>query len=255
MLKYISVRNRLNQLSHILFLILFILSFYCFPGCSLLAGESVNQKNYKKIITKDIQDSKIVILYFYSDKVSESLKSVQPLRSLVNKHKDKVTFYQIEADKNRRTTEIYSVQYVPTVFILRPEEGIVRSFEIDVDLNLIEKIIEKKERSLRGAEIIAHGIAAGKPSLLFFMADWCFYCQKMRPAIEKFKADFGDKVNVHTINIDYEIVSEEYLVFGVPDVVILDSLGLIIDRYGFPAGYDTFLKTFRTLGVELKKDG
>lgn len=235
-------------------IILIVLSLFL-PSCSLVAGESLNQNNYQKVVANDLSSGKIVILYFHSPSIKDSLDALQPLKTLTKKYPDETALYQIEADKNPRLIGFYGVQYLPTVFVLRPKEGIVRSFEVDVDTDIVEKLIAKKERTIPGTEQIAAGIAAGKPSLLFFMADWCFYCQKLLPGIRRFKSDFGEKVNVHSINVDYEIIPGEYLVSGVPEIVILDSHGLIVDRYGFPSGYETYLKSFRKLGLDMKKEG
>lgn len=76
---------------------------------------------------------------------------------------------------------------------------------------------------LRGME---RGGAPAKPKILEFYASWCEPCKQLKPIIEKAKADYADKVEFVSYNIDdpkAEKVVEDYEVSPIPTLIFLDS--------------------------------
>lgn len=51
-----------------------------------------------------------------------------------------------------------------------------------------------------GATVQFPELLAGKPTVMVFWATWCNYCKAFMPRLESIKAEFGDKINVLTIN-------------------------------------------------------
>ena len=45
---------------------------------------------------------------------------------------------------------------------------------------------------------------SGKPLLVDYWAPWCGYCRRIGPAYDRVARDWGDKVNVAKVNIDFE---------------------------------------------------
>src|SRR5690606_42112495 len=43
-------------------------------------------------------------------------------------------------------------------------------------------------------------LMTGKPTVMVFWATWCNYCKAFMPRLEGIKAEFGDAINVVTIN-------------------------------------------------------
>ncbi|HRE46814.1 MAG TPA: thioredoxin domain-containing protein [Aggregatilineales bacterium] len=68
----------------------------------------------------------------------------------------------------------------------------------------------------------------GKPHLIMFYADWCGWCQKMRPSLNLMKEKYGASVTFWDLNIDSSnsaALSRKYSVYFVPYVVLLDKEG------------------------------
>lgn len=51
-----------------------------------------------------------------------------------------------------------------------------------------------------GATVQFPELMNGKPTVMVFWATWCNYCKAFMPRLEGIKAEFGDAINVVTIN-------------------------------------------------------
>ena len=51
-----------------------------------------------------------------------------------------------------------------------------------------------------GATVRFPELLGGKPTVMVFWATWCNYCKAFMPRLEDIKAEFGDAINVVTIN-------------------------------------------------------
>lgn len=58
-------------------------------------------------------------------------------------------------------------------------------------------------------------------SLTDFYADWCGPCQAMKPALEKFEAEYADKVTVKRVDVDKDqTLAVQNNVMGIPTFII-----------------------------------
>lgn len=217
------------------------------------SAQSLNDKNFHGSISRSLKAGRGVVLYFYADGISESLENFPAFQKLAEKNPDRIDVYKIDAQSNKRLQDIFGVEYAPTTVAIGPGQGVVRSDEVDLDPKAVGKALTSGGK-LKWGDIVGSGIAGGKPTMLFFMTDWCGYCRMLAPQVERFRDDFGDQVNVRFINTeDEENIAEEYLVFGVPVIVIVDSDGLVRDRLHYPSKYEDYIKSFSRAGVKLKK--
>ena len=67
-------------------------------------------------------------------------------------------------------------------------------------------------------------IAADKPVLVDFWAEWCGPCKMIGPALEEISEELGDKVTIAKINID-EIPDApgKYGVRGIPTMILFKN--------------------------------
>lgn len=200
-----------------------------------------------------ISKKKSVLLYFYSDSVKGSRDDLPKIKEIAAANNaDVVEIDALEDDTHRYS---YSVEYVPTVYAIRPDSGMVARWMVDLPQKEIEAAISDKTKPVPAQEAIGKAISSKKPQLLFFMAQWCGYCRKLAPEVEKFTRDFSDKVEVVTIDIDkipYRM-KESYVIDGVPVIFITDENGLLVKRTGFPEGYNNYINYFKAQGMDMKK--
>jgi thiol-disulfide isomerase/thioredoxin len=206
----------------------------------------------REFISRNMKDGRTVVLYFYADQIKDSLDNYKKVEQLAQKRKAVVV--KAEAYKEQDLSFDYGIEYVPSVFVIRPGYGISDTHIVDIIPADIEKGISSDQKPTANMESIKKGVAVKKPALVFFMADWCGYCRKTIPEVEKFKRDYGSLVNVLSVNIEQDTrIGDLYLVSGVPVLVVLDSNGAIYRRMGYPSGYKDFEKIFRELGIKSKK--
>ncbi|MFH1539592.1 MAG: thioredoxin family protein [bacterium] len=215
----------------------------------------MNDDNYREHISSSLEKGRGVLLYFYADDIPDSLDHFPAFQKLAEKHPDKIDVYKINAQENRTLQNIFGVEYAPTTVAIKPEQGVVRTDEVDLKPKAVGRIL-LKDYKVPWMDLVVRGIAAGKPSLLFFITEWCGYCRMLMPQVERFRSDFGERVNVQIIDTEREKkIADEYLVFGVPVIVIVDSDGLFRDRLSYPAGYDDYVKVMNSIGAKLGKKG
>lgn len=109
--------------------------------------------------------------------------------------------------------------------------------------------------------------AAGKPTVLFFMASWCGSCRAMTPRLAAVHADYADRVGFHSVSFDrsddaaslerwkqqyrqpwphgvdpgfgmqrtFQIVSQS-------SVVLLDARGEVAQKWGYPGASEAALR-------------
>lgn len=82
-------------------------------------------------------------------------------------------------------------------------------------------------RLVAGAEA-----APGRPTLLYFWAEWCTPCRyQQAPIIESLRAELADRVAFRAIDAGTEIeLTRRYGVLSVPTTVVISSTGRVIAR-------------------------
>lgn len=106
-------------------------------------------------------------------------------------------------------------------------------------LTLPEKILAPRAKKvvarMRGKRIAAAGLVRVK--LIAFTASWAEPCKQLNAAIEKARAEWGDKVELVSVDVDdpkNDYLLEQYDVAPVPTVVFLDQDGKMVS---FLIGY------------------
>ena len=68
------------------------------------------------------------------------------------------------------------------------------------------------------------------PSLLFFYADWCHYCDQFKPEWEKLEYMLGENPNIQLVRINGDErrdLMEQFQVPGFPTVILVTEAGPI----------------------------
>lgn len=90
---------------------------------------------------------------------------------------------------------------------------------------------------------------APKPRVFEFYADWCEPCKLLKPVMERVKEQYGDQVEVTTINVDDQSnaeMLEQYDVSPIPTVIFLNSDGQVV-------GYSIGFSGEKSVQKEMKK--
>jgi thiol-disulfide isomerase/thioredoxin len=113
-----------------------------------------------------------------------------------------------------------------------------------------------------GATVEFPELLDGKPTVMVFWATWCSYCKAFMPYLEDIQSEFGDAINIVTINAkedgtgypavyignldfpmiavrDGDAIAAEYDVEFIPGLMIADADGVIAYRRAWtelPAG-------------------
>ncbi len=217
------------------------------PAVEKKPATSTLDESSQKIGTA-LRADKAVFIYFYSDIVEDSADEIPMVEKLAKKHGAQVV--SIDAMKVSELRYSYGVEYVPSVFLVRPDRGVSGVWIVDFTEKQLEAALTSNTKTSESQKKLAEGIKKEMPQLLFFMAKWCGYCKRTRPEIDRFENDFSREVNVVTINIDYEnSMAQNYFINGVPVILLLDGNGVIRKRTGYPAGYNDFKRYFKSLGA------
>ena len=77
-------------------------------------------------------------------------------------------------------------------------------------------------------------LAAGKPQLVEFYADWWVTCQRLQPVVHGLEKEFGDDVQFVYVNIDDPTSASAKEALGYrfqPHVFLIDENGEIIQQW------------------------
>jgi thioredoxin 1 len=212
----------------------------------------VGDATYRQAVAKALGRNRVVFLYFHTKRIKESRKEVAIFEKEVKASNGKAELILVDAEKNKLLHSIFAVTYAPTVFVLRPKTGIVGTFVVDVNADDVRQYVNGAPGKLSPSQKkISDNIAAHKPTMLFFNAQWCGYCQQMRPEVARFKESHGDRMAVVSVDVDQDIpAADTYMVNGVPDMVILDADGIPVQRLPGPQKYKDFVEAFKSLSPE-----
>lgn len=74
-------------------------------------------------------------------------------------------------------------------------------------------------------------ISVDKPTVVDFSADWCSWCKKLEPIIEKLEDKYSEAIEFKTIDTDeHPELAKAYNIRGLPTLVFLDKNGNEIGR-------------------------
>ncbi len=79
-----------------------------------------------------------------------------------------------------------------------------------------------------GVISLERGVEGSRPTVIDFYASWANPCKLLKPALEKARAEYGDRVNFLTVNVDdpnSDDIVEKYGVSPVPTLVFLKPDG------------------------------
>jgi thioredoxin 1 len=235
-----------------------ILGLALATGCSASNAKPAKaQTKPREAITKALDAKKPVMLFFYAERIKDSKKSMDKVKKAAAENK--AVFVPVEAEEDADLRYDYAIEYVPTVVVLKPGVGVSDVFVRDLPAaDKLGRTLKKDFKLTGRMNDINAAIKSKKPVLLFFMADWCGYCQRVQPEVEAFKRDFGDQVHVITVDLDTlargDVIDFVYAVEGVPVLVALKNNGAVHRRMGYGGdAYKMFKDAFSELGVKEKK--
>ncbi|HEY9789635.1 MAG TPA: thioredoxin domain-containing protein [Candidatus Obscuribacterales bacterium] len=81
------------------------------------------------------------------------------------------------------------------------------------------------------------GGAPARGKVFEFYADWCEPCKELKPVLAKVKQEYGDQVDVQSINVDDKNNAElvdQYDVSPIPTVIFMNPDGQVV---GYSVGY------------------
>jgi thiol-disulfide isomerase/thioredoxin len=221
------------------------------------AGSKDKQKKelgLEQKIGNSLKKGRPVFLYFYSDAIDDSLDQKPVVEKAAKANGADV--YAVKTDDYPNLRYAYEVQYVPTVFLIRPDAGLTEMWAVDMEGADLVRALKAKINPNEKQKEIAQAIKDNKPQLIFFMSEWCGYCKATMPEVQKLKSGFPGCVRVVIIDTEeYPEMQDPYMVQGVPVILLAGGAGVFSLRTGYPAGYDEFLETFESMGVDMKKCG
>jgi len=179
-----------------------------FAGC-VSSGEAAKKgkaADTRAAINKALGSNTPVFLYFYADRIKDSKKPMADVQKTAKAHK--AVFLSVEAENDMDLRYDYAVEYVPTLIVIKPGVGMSDMFVYDIPMKQIDRSLKKDYKDPGRMKDIQSAVKGKKPTLLFFMADWCGYCQRVLPEVKAFERDYGDQVNIITVDLDTNRVSE-----------------------------------------------
>jgi thioredoxin-like negative regulator of GroEL len=113
------------------------------------------------------------------------------------------------------------------------------------------KKLQLTQAKIRGRKVAAAGLT--RPRILSFSAKWAEPCKQLQADLDKAKAEFGDQVEIYTVDVDdpkNEQLINQYDVSPVPTVVFLDEKGKVVN---FLIGYSDSAELERSIKKVLNK--
>lgn len=93
--------------------------------------------------------------------------------------------------------------------------------------------------------------AQDKPVVAVFYADWCTYCVKFMPKLDKVRNIYRDDISVVLVDVENpknQAIVKEYKISAFPTVYIIDP------KYDYRAHIDSpYLNSVESLGNEVQK--
>ena len=88
-----------------------------------------------------------------------------------------------------------------------PKDAVMGQFRLLADGTIENQIAKLKEGAPSAAKPGAKPPKLdidhkGLPTLVFYYADWCPYCRKMMPAVDKVTEEYKGKIFVHKLDVD-----------------------------------------------------
>lgn len=217
---------------------------------------AINDSNYRVRIPQILGKGETVFLYFHARRIRDSLNEVKIFKKELKASKGKNRLIMIDAEKNPAMHNAFAVEYAPTIVVIRPKVGVVYTFVVDVDDKEVRALANGQPEKLNeNQKRVSDNITAKRPTVLFFMAQWCGYCQAMLPDVKKFKEKFTPQVGLIEIDVDRDYATaDNFMVNGTPDIVVLDKFGLPFSRMPGPRSYEDIEKAVKKLGVLASPD-
>jgi thioredoxin 1 len=95
-----------------------------------------------------------------------------------------------------------------------------------------------------------------KVTMIYFMAEWCVFCEEQSPVIEAMAEDMDDVFELRMLDIDERDnrnFVRIYDVQAIPHVVILDRDGEVVESYVGVTSEATLVRTIRQAALALSE--
>lgn len=76
-------------------------------------------------------------------------------------------------------------------------------------------------------------LAASRPVLVKFEADWCGPCQAIKPAVQQIASEYADRLTVATLDIDQNNrTPQRFGVRGIPTLLLFKNGQVVAQKVG-----------------------